>query len=228
MKVIVCSLVTAVVLLAVSTAWATPCLVSVYVDAAPNATSGAKSAYDAWEAAAFAAAANGKFVNMANSYNPANAGTTDFEIQDEVVYSIGDFGKRLHWIYWIPDTTIAVLTGNFKVALYNDWGTYPTEDIWGWVEPTKWIDYEDGVIGTFGMAYWAAYGVDTQEAVDADMLAWGSVPETWTFKTDLFDNQCGGLVSHREAIPVPEPVTMVALTSALIGLGGYVRRRTVA
>ena len=39
MKVIVWSLVTAVVLLAVSTAWATPCLVSVYVDAAPNATS---------------------------------------------------------------------------------------------------------------------------------------------------------------------------------------------
>ncbi len=234
MKVIVCSLVTAVVLLAATAAWATPVTlgctdVFVYVDSAPNGYGSPD--YPGWEADTFAAVIDGTFVNMSNGVNPANVGTHNFEIQDEVVYSFGDLGKRLHWIYWIPDTTIADLTNRFKVALYNDWGTDPTLDFYldrygsTWLEPTKWIESDEGVIGTAGMAWWPDA---TQEAVDAAYLAWGAVDETWTFKVQLDGIACDGFVSSRTAVPVPEPVTMVALTSALIGLGGYVRRRTAA
>ena len=53
--------------------------VSLYVDAAPNKYGSPD--YASWETSAFAAAANGTFVNMASSYNPANAGTTNFKKQ---------------------------------------------------------------------------------------------------------------------------------------------------
>jgi hypothetical protein len=55
---------------------------------------------------AYAAAASGKFTDMANSVIQCNAGTANFEIEDEVVYSFGDLGKRLTF-YWIPGETIA-------------------------------------------------------------------------------------------------------------------------
>lgn len=95
------------------------CGVSLFVDSAPNA-SGSPD-YSAWKANAYAAAAGGTFVNMVNGINPANIGTKNFEIEDEVVYSFGDLGKRLHWIYWIPNTTIAELDGRFQISLFNIW-----------------------------------------------------------------------------------------------------------
>ena len=99
-------------------AFATPCL-SIFVDAAPNGFGSPD--FEPWRDAAYAGAADGSFVNMLSSYNPANIGTTDFEIQDEVVYSFGDLGKRLTWIYWLPDETLADLTGTgrFEIALMN-------------------------------------------------------------------------------------------------------------
>ncbi len=80
------------------------CGVSLFVDSAPNVYGSPD--FPAWKANAYAAAAGGTFVNMINGINPANIGTTNFEIEDEVVYSFGDLGKRLHWIYWIPNQLI--------------------------------------------------------------------------------------------------------------------------
>ncbi len=90
-----------------------------YVDAAPNKNG--SSDYSVWEAAAFVAAANGTFINMANSVNPTNVGTTDGEIEDEAVHSFDDFRKRVTWIYWRPEENVADLDARdaFKMSLFN-------------------------------------------------------------------------------------------------------------
>jgi len=183
--------------------------VFLYVDAAPNVYGSPD--YAPWLENAYANAAIGEFLNMESGVVACNVGTTNFEIEDEVVYSFGDLGKRLTWFYWIPGETVASLTGRFKVALFNTWdGEYLDfyDYYYGqtWLEPTKWIDYDvdgdgvtDGVIGTSGMAWWGAYQVNTQEALEADLAEWGTAREVWEFKADL-DGQIFTITSYRKPV----------------------------
>lgn len=208
-------------------------IVNIYVDAAPNAYGSPD--YAPWQAAAFAAVSAGTFVNMSNGINPANVGTTDFEIQDEVVYSFGDLGKRLTWIYWIPDTTIAELQAReFEMSLTNIWDGDVSDfylDYYGstWLEPTKWVEYNGGVIGTAGMAWWGAYGVNTQEALDADIAAWIQVDETWIFTCRMLDDtgalQEYSIECNREGIPAPEPASLCALLVLAGGVAAMKARK---
>ncbi len=199
--------------------------VLISVDAAPNVYGSPD--YPTWKTSTYSAVAAGTFTNMSNGINPLNIGTTNFEIQDEVVYSFGDLGKRLTWIYWIPNETVASLSGRFKVSLFNTWDGY-TWDFYDyyysqtWLEPTKWEDYAGGVIGASGMAWWGAYGVNTQAALDADLAAWGSVDESWTFSAKL-DGKEYSITSNRAA--VPEPSTLLLIGVSLAGFGFFRRAR---
>lgn len=185
----------------------------IYVDAAPNAYG--SPAYGPWRTAAMAAAAQGTFVNMANGWKDCNVGSTRFEIEDEVVYSFGDLGKRLTWVYWIPGETTASLAGRIDVQLINVWDGEMTdfyEYYYGssWLTPGTLIDYDangdtlvDGVIGMAGMAWWGAYGLNTPEALETDLAAWGAAEESWQFSVRI-DGIVTSLASHRVPFRIEE------------------------
>lgn len=202
--------------------------VNIYVDAAPNVYGSAD--YAAWEASSFSAASNGTYTNMINGVNPDNVGTTNFEIQDEVVYSFGDLGKRLTWTYWIPNETVNNLSDRLEVSLTNTWDGISSDfylDYYGssWLTPSKIYDYNDGVVGLAGMAWWGAYDTNTEEELNADLESWGAVSESWTFSVRL-DDQTTSLTSNRDAVaPIPEPSTFLLIGSGLAGLGFYARKR---
>lgn len=140
--------------------------VALHVDSAPNAYGSPN--YAPWWAAAKTDVTNGTFTNMRNGTLP---GSTYFDPIDEIVYSTGDLGKRMHFIYAIDGETTASLDGCFEVKMSMDWGGVDYTYNWstgslvedapelGWVQPGSWEDYSEGsftgVVGSFGHAWWA-------------------------------------------------------------------------
>ena len=162
---------------------------------------------------------------MASSSDPANAGTTCFEIEDVVVYSFGDLGSRLHFIYWVPDETIASLTAkNFELSLEYDWDGVTYDDYYGstWITPSSWTEYNGGVIGSAGFAWWGAYLVNTPEALAADLAAWDPSQGDITVRARVAGEDVVSITACHE---VPDgAATIVLLGMALCGLA-FVRRR---
>lgn len=154
--------------------------VYLYADTAPDAL-GAPG-FDAWRTAAYFAAAGGAFVNMASGGHP---GTANFTPREAIVYSGGDLGKRLHWVYWLPGETVTGLANRFQVKDVADWighayaaGSDDDGPEVGWVTPQNWVDYDsnsdsitDGVVGTFGNGWWPDYSQGDINTLVNDMLA---------------------------------------------------------
>lgn len=197
--------------------------ISLSVDSAPNKYG--SPLYDPWQTSAFSMASLGTFVNMANSVNPLNAGTKNFDIRDVVVYSFGDLGRRLHFVYWIPETTITALTAkHFEISLLYDWDGISYDfysEYYGntWLTPTSWQEYAGGVIGTAGFAWWGAYNTNTPEELAADLAAWDRPQGNITFYARMDGAQSSITANHS----VPEAASLLLLGLGLLAIVGVGR-----
>ncbi|WP_286232693.1 PEP-CTERM sorting domain-containing protein [Thalassotalea sediminis] len=201
----------------------------IYVDSGPNAYGSPD--WSSWLDSAYNDIANGTFVNMRSSSNAANEGTLNFEMQDGVVYSFDDLGKRMQYFYWLPGQTLDSVAGMFEVSLLADWdGTW--YDIYNntapgtqtWVEPTSWIEFNGGVIGTSGMAWWGAYGfnnasdpAEAQAALMSDYAAWEGSMGDFQFCARSGNNE-SCLLSEINPARVPEPSSILLFGLSLLGL----------
>ncbi len=201
--------------------------INLYVDGAPNVYSSPDWA--SWKTNAYSSAADGTFINMENSLNPANNGTNNFEVDDSVVYSFGDLGRRLHFTYWVPDATIASLTdASFEISIFYEWDGV-TYDYYGdWVQPASWEEYNGGVVGSGGFAWWGAYGFDTDTPEANAMLA-ADIEDVDKHQGDVmfYARTNGGPSTMITAYhtPVPEPSTFILLGLGAAGLVLYRKKR---
>ncbi len=211
--------------------------VQLFVDSAPNVYGSPD--WGPWWAATKADVAGGTFTDMRTGLHP---GTHDADPYDFIVYSTGDLGKRLHWIYWVPGETTSSLDGRFEVKWVVDWdGDNWTWDwntnSWvlddpnaGWIQPASWEDYSGGVIGSFGFAWWA-----TDD--DAPPFDTGGSPYDETNQADIdalrsevlaHQTFLTGYVRTRASASDPWQITTLNVTvvpspsAALLGLIGMV------
>lgn len=227
-------MVVAFVAVLVQPVWADP--VFLYVDSAPNVYGSPD--WPSWWSATKADIVGGTFTNLRTGTYP---NTNVIDPYDEIVYSTGDLGKRIHWIYWIPGATTSALEGRFEVKWVIDWGGVSYTYDWStyslvvddpaqyWVQPGSWENYAGGVIGSFGFAWWATDndappydtgGTPYDEADQADIDALRSlVFNSQTFATGMIrwrPDQNSEWQYRELTVYVPEPGTLSLLLLAVV------------
>jgi hypothetical protein len=219
--------------------------ISLYVDSAPNVYGSPDWA--PWWTQTKADVVAGTFQNLRTGTYP---GTLDIDPYDEIVYSTLDLGKRLHWIYWMPGETVANLNNRFEVKWVIDWGgenwTLDENGHWaldssdvGWSQPTRWEDYNGGVIGSLGFAWWSTdndappfdtdhnpYNETDQDDIDAlrlDVFKYQTFAEGFVRIRDDVNSEWE--VSSLRVDVVPDGSSTLLLAGlAVAGLAGFHRR----
>lgn len=231
-------------LLLVTTAVAQAVDVHMYIDTGPDGWNATRFA--AWTPGAFAAAADGTYVNMSGGAHP---GTTIFEAPEAIVFSTGDNGSMLLWTFWIPGKTIAQLSGNIQYRYDYDWEGDGYSTSWSTLTAgtsfPSWKEYTNssnisGVVGTIGCSWWAndnyASPLDTggtkydeTDAADVAALAQEMITYQTYFGADIQVREDASspweMTSVYGQLAVPEPTSIMALLAGLGGIVGYRRFR---
>lgn len=187
------------------------------VDSAPNVYGSIDWA--PWWSAARQAVYDGVFENMASGTYP---GTLSIDPIDEIVYSTGDYGHRIHFVYWFAGESLDTLAGRFEVKWVVDWdgvaytwdgALVPDTGDNGWSQPASWEAFHGGVVGSFGFAWWATDneakpfntgGSAYDETDEADIAALRN--QVFEYQTHLT-----GHVRYRESLESPWEVQTIVI-----------------
>ncbi|MCE5323156.1 PEP-CTERM sorting domain-containing protein [bacterium] len=218
--------------------------VNLYIDTGPDGWN--STLFSAWTPSAFAAAADGTYVNMGGGAHP---GTTIFEAQEAIVFSTGDNGSMLLWTFWLPGKTAAEMAGNIQYRYKYDWEGVDYTTDWSTLTAgtsfPAWGDYTNsssvsGVVGTIGCSWWAnddyAEPYDTggtiydeTDAADVAALAQEMVTYQTYFGVDIQvredENSAWETATLNGQLAVPEPTSIMAILFGLGGIAGYRRFR---
>lgn len=191
------------------------------VDSGPNIYGSPQWA--TWWASTQQDVVTGNFQDMRSSVL-GTPGDLFMDPYDEMVYSTGDLGNRLHWVYWIEGASKDQLNGLFEVRFVFDWDGIDYTYDWGtssyvapdanagWSQPGSWVDYSyvdsntntthTGVIGTFGFAWWPGDNEALPYSTDGNAYNETNQDDIDAFRDVLFDYQtfARGEVRYRDSI----------------------------
>lgn len=217
--------------------------IGLVVDSAPNVYG--SPAWAPWWTQTKADVVAGTFTDMRTGTLP---GTHSMDPYDEIVYSTGDLGKRLHWIYWLPGVTKTDLAGRFEVKWVIDWGgddwTYSGGN-WavdgaevGWSQPSSWEDYSGGVIGSVGFAWWATDDEALPFSTGGSIYDEVDQADIDALRQEVFQNQtfARGMIRYRDTggdwqnkdlqlNMVPEPSSLFLVGAVMLGSVAFARYR---
>lgn len=214
--------------------------VNMFADSAPNVY-GRPSDFNSWFNAAIPDVVNGTFTNMRNGHYP---GQMQALPSDLTSYSFGSHGKKLAWLFWVPNITQQEFQNlDFKVKMYWDVnGTNFTMD-WangnvinnapnlGWSGLDYYAEtHSGGVVGVFTGGNWGAsqHSSDTPAArqqLKQDLEDYLN-SETHMTGAVSWVTPAGDPQKELRVAITPEPTSMVFLGSALVGLvAGHYRKK---
>lgn len=218
-----------------------------YVDSAPNMYG--SPSWAGWYDAAKADVTAGTFQNMRSGFFP---GTLYADPLDMIVYSTGDLGKRLHWLYWLPGDRSAISEGRFQTRMIVEWDgveySMNADGSWAvltpdnnWRAPSSsvWESTADGIFGSFGMAWWAADNDAAPFSTKGNSYDETDAADIQALRSEVFQYQnhvrgeirymesptAGWEIESLQVNTIPEPSTFVLLGFGVCGIAAVRLRR---
>lgn len=161
---------------------------------------------------------DGTWENMSRGLNPANIGTTYFDLWDMISWDFGTVGNRLEFIYTVEGTNPLIsLEQSIEGTVYRHYTNFSNPDIY---------DYKGYRFGVGGIS--AYFGRADRLETEQWVSDWKEkIPHTVTFTAT--DSQPTSLTAFMGVAQnqIPEPSTIVLFGMGILSIARMTREKSV-